>query len=189
MKSPRKGGTGLGLLLFDITVEQRAKWHDLPGAVANSGTFDFPVRREVVLGATFDGLANGGDLRLTPHFIETAKKLERQGVRAIAGECGFMAIFQQEISAAVSVPVITSSLIQVPLVYRMLGKNQRVGVLTYNSKSLSEKHFNGVGWSSKDIPISVAGVEQKESWPGRLTAGPFACSILLMNTRGNAWRY
>jgi hypothetical protein len=39
-----------------------------------------------------------------------------------------------------------------------------VGILTYRANFLSEAHFQGVGWRSKDIPIAVAGVQDQSAW-------------------------
>ena len=60
---------------------------------------------------------------------------------------------------AVSVPVVSSSLILVPLVYRMLSY-KKIGLLTADSEKLAEKHFNGVGWSSRDIPVAIKGINE-----------------------------
>ena len=40
-------------------------------------------------------------------------------MQAITTNCGFLAKFQREIAAAVTVPVFTSSLMLVPMVHRM----------------------------------------------------------------------
>ena len=66
-----------------------------------------------------------------------AKVLEREGVRAITTSCGFLARYQRELASAVSVPVFTSSLLLVPLVFRMLQEDQTVGILTIDAASLS----------------------------------------------------
>jgi len=42
----------------------------------------------------------------------------------------------------------------------MLKPDQRVGILTANSDSLGERHFNAVGWSAKDVPIAVQGLQR-----------------------------
>ena len=63
-------------------------------------------------------------------MIKTAREMEKDGIRAITTSCGFNAVFQSELSNSVSVPVFTSSLLQVPMVYRMLGKGYLVGIIT-----------------------------------------------------------
>jgi hypothetical protein len=162
LKSLEKFEAAIGVLLLEGDGSKYDK--NRPGLMTSTKTFDFPVIGEVVKGASPKRVIVDGDLTLTPHFVEAAKKLEQHGVKAIAGDCGFMALFQMEISRAVSIPVFSSSLILVPLVYRMLRENQKVGILTFNSGYISDKHFRGVGWSSKDFPVSVLGVEEMESW-------------------------
>lgn len=155
----------IGILTFDSSGQKTSPYNaDTPGLQMSKGTFDFPVIGEAVQGATGKNVVVEQDLTLTPHFIKAAKKLEQRGAKAISGQCGFMALFQQEITKSVSVPVLTSSLILVPLLYRMIGTGQKVSILTFNAKLLSEKHFNAVGWSSEDFPVVIAGVEEIESW-------------------------
>jgi Asp/Glu/hydantoin racemase len=147
----------IGVLDLDLGPERIELPEDTPGYLRNNDTFDFPVKRETVRGATWEKLVMEPE-KLTPSFIDAARNLEKRGVRAIAGNCGFMAIQQREIVKSVSVPVITSSLLLVPIVYRMLPENKRVGILTFDSEALSEKYFNGVGWSARDIPIALCGM-------------------------------
>ncbi len=167
MESLTKSETAIGVLLLEIPEEKDRKPKfdpNTPGYVSGNKTFDFPLKTEAVQGVSRRTWVLDGNPKLAPHFIEAAKKLEQQGVKGITSTCGFTALVQREISTAVSIPVFTSSLLLVPLVYRMLGENQKVGILTRHSRALTEKHFNGAGWSSKDIPISVAGVEEIDSW-------------------------
>jgi len=93
-------------------------------------------------------------------FIEAAQELKKEGVRAIVGGCGFQAIYQLEMTQALDIPVFTSSLIQVPIIYRSLKKDRKVGIITANSQCLSEEYFRAVGWSSKSIPVRIAGLEK-----------------------------
>ena len=151
----------IGVLNLDAVPGRVKVEEDTPGNLRNDETFDFRLKREIVRGVT-DERFRVDDPELAPYFVEAAKKLEARGVRAIAGDCGFIATYQQDIARAVSVPVVTSSLILVPLVYRMLAGNKRVGILTdAGSRNIAERHFNAVGWSSKDIPIAIKGFKAK----------------------------
>ena len=94
-------------------------------------------------------------------FIAAARDLERAGVSAITTSCGFLALFHRELADAVQVPVFSSALLQVPLAQAMLRRDQRVGILTAHSGALTEQHFLGVGWSSKEIPVKVVGLEDE----------------------------
>jgi hypothetical protein len=88
-----------------------------PGHIKNASTFDFPVTFKVVKGATTKKVVDYGDRSLLEPFIAAARELESEGVEAITGSCGFLALFQREIADAVNIPVFLSSLIQVPMVY------------------------------------------------------------------------
>lgn len=156
----------IGFLMDDLSEMARLHWDALPGAGYIKYSYDFPIIREIVPGATEQRLIDsGGDLSLTPQVIETAKKLEAKGVKAISTGCGFFAMFQQEVARAVSIPVVLSSLLQVPLVSEIIGKDRKIGILTWSRKFLGEPFFNAVGWSSKDIPVVIGkGLDEFPVW-------------------------
>ncbi len=143
-------GQPIGVLMSDAVVPR------LPGDVGNAFTFDFPVRYRVVRGATWDRYASADPSLLEP-FVTGARELEAEGVRAITGSCGFLALFQRELADAVAVPVFASSLIQVPMVARMLRRDQQVGILTADSRSLTPRHLAACG--IEDLPVVVWGSE------------------------------
>lgn len=140
----------------------------IPGLVACEDTFPFPRKVQVVTGGTVEKMTSGSK-ELRDPIIDAARELEREGVVAIMGTCGFMSLFQPDLQESVNVPVYTSSLLLVPLVYRMIPKGKRVGILTFRADYLSEAHFRGAGWSSDEIPIVVAGVEDQSAWQLILT--------------------
>ena len=90
-------------------------------------------------------------------FLQAAQRLESAGVRAITGSCGFLALFQRELTAAVNIPVFSSSLIQVPMVHNVLRTGQQVGVLTASAPNLTPRHFEAVGAGA--IPVAIQGME------------------------------
>ncbi len=129
------------------------------GHIKHPASFDFPILYKTVQGATIDRLIRERDPELLKPFIEAAQELEREGVKAITGSCGFLALHQKALADAVNIPVFMSSLIQVPLVSRMLKSDQKVGVVVANSDALSVDHLNGVGIA--DEPMVVAGMQQQ----------------------------
>ena len=135
----------------------------IPGDMGNAGTFDFPVRYHRVDGASPDKVVRGGHQALLPSFIEGARFLEREGVRAVTTNCGFLAKFQREMAAAVSIPVFTSSLMLVPLVHRMLPPGRAVGIMTVDASSLRPEHYAGAG-IGPEIPTVVAGLETEKEF-------------------------
>lgn len=128
-----------------------------PGHIKNPSSLPFPALYEMIDGVTVPDLLNNPTLDLLEPFLEGAKKLEREGVRAITGSCGFLALFQQELAAAVDIPVFASSLIQVPLAFHMTGASAPVGVLTADASALTAAHFKSVG--AGDIPVAIQGME------------------------------
>jgi hypothetical protein len=145
-------GEAVGVLTLD-TVFPR-----LPGDVGNATTFDFPVRFSVVRGASPRRVVHEQDPALLKPFIDAAQELEAAGCRAITTTCGFLALFQKEMAASVGVPVFTSSLLQVPVVYRMLRPDQIIAILTAHSDALNERVLAAVG--AEGIPHVVGGSQE-----------------------------
>jgi Asp/Glu/hydantoin racemase len=128
-----------------------------PGHIRNPAALDFNLSYEVVKGATVKILLTNPSPEFVQPFIDAAKRLEAKGVAAITGSCGFLALFQKELSAAVDIPVFVSSLIQLPMVFAMTGASAPVGVLTASRSSLTSKHFDAVG--AGNIPVVIQGME------------------------------
>jgi aspartate/glutamate racemase len=131
----------------------------IPGHIRNPATFDFPVAYKVVAGATAERVVRQADPRLLEPFVEAARELEAEGAAAITSACGFLALFQRELADAVGVPLYASSLVQVPMVARMLRTDQKVGVLVARKASLTRRHLAAVG--AEDVPVCVAGMEDQ----------------------------
>jgi len=140
----------IGVLCLETAFEK------IPGHIRNPSTFDFPVVYEVVTGATPERLVARADPTLLQPFIDSARKLEAAGVAAITSGCGFLVLFQRQLADAVSVPLFSSSLIQVPMVARMLRGDQRVGLLVANRDALTPRHLAAV--DADRIPVAVAGM-------------------------------
>jgi len=135
----------------------------LPGSYHNPATFPYPVTHRHVSGARVD-VVTGGDRDILGAYIKSAQEMERDGCRAIATSCGYTSHFQAAISAAVTVPVATSSLLLVPLVERLIPPGAKIALLTFDANRFNEGLAKGVGWSLKTSPVIVAGVENTESW-------------------------
>ncbi|QTX31835.1 aspartate/glutamate racemase family protein [Aminithiophilus ramosus] len=156
-KSRSWDGEPIGILILD------AAYPCVPGNVGNATTFPFPVRYKEIRGSSIERLLNERDPELLKPFIEGAKELEAEGVRAITGACGFMALFQRQVAEAVEVPVFLSSLLQVPFIYRTLTSKQKVGVITASARCLTDEHYANVG-ITKEMPLVVCGMEDQEEF-------------------------
>jgi hypothetical protein len=167
-------GFSLGILMLE------ARFPRVPGDLGNATTFPYPVLYHVVRGASPERVVLEADPTLLEPFVAGARELERGGVRAITTNCGFLAMFQRELAAAVSVPVFTSSLLLVPLVSRMLGPERRVGILTVYGPALGERHWRGLGWSPETLPLAILGLERYASFTQALigNAPSFATEAL-----------
>ena len=145
-------GCKIGILVLDSQIPR------IPGDLGNATTFAFPVAYKIVRGASIERVVNGTDPALLEPFIEGARQLEAEGCKAITTSCGFLAIFQKEMAAAVNIPVFTSSLVQVGFAHAMLGPGKKVGVIVSEPQNLSRRHLEGVG--IEHIPMVVRGVEK-----------------------------
>lgn len=132
-------GVPLGILMLE------ARFPRISGDMGNGTTWPFPVLYRVVRGASPEKVVLNGAAGLLPDFVEAAQDLVRLGAEAITTNCGFLALFQKELAAAVGVPVATSSLMQVPWVQATLPPGKRVGVVTVSGSSLSPAHLAGAG--------------------------------------------
>jgi aspartate/glutamate racemase len=139
-----------------------AEWNVpfVPGDLNNATTFGFPVRYLAVDGAAGSDVLTGDAAAYGELFVAAAKQLEAEGVRAITGNCGYMAAYQDVVAAAVDVPVFMSSLLQAPMLLRMLAPSQRLGVLVANGKGISEGVLSGAGITDPSR-LLVQGLDHK----------------------------
>jgi hypothetical protein len=131
-------GEAIGILVFD------GRFPRIPGDMGNATTFPFPVRFEVVPGARGRRIIER-DPTLLPVVIEAARSLERAGVKAITTTCGYYIGWQRELADSVSIPLFSSSLMQLPVMLEMLRSDQRVGVITASAEDLAPSFFELAG--------------------------------------------
>lgn len=116
------------------------------GDVGHADTFGVPVSHRVVTGAvprrvvaSAAGLRQSG---LHRPFVDALQALEREGALALTTSCGFLVLLQDELQAAVRVPVISSSLLQLPALLRA---QPEVGVLTISAEHLTADYLLAAG--------------------------------------------
>jgi len=148
-------GEAIGILLLDTRIPFP------PGDVGNATTYTFPVRYEVVEGASIERLINKQDASLLEPFIKAGWGLVKGGVKAITGDCGFMVLFQEQLSREFPVPVFMSSLLQIPFILKILGPGKKVGIITADSRNLTEKHLQAAGVED-EMATKVAGMQDQE---------------------------
>lgn len=143
-------GARVGILMLET------RFPRIPGDMGNGLTWPFPVLYMVVPGATPDRVVRHKSEGLHNAFLDAAAELVHLGADGITTTCGFLSLFQRELAAHVTVPVATSSLMQIPLVERLLPPGKRVGVLSVSAASLTTEHLRAAG---VDPETPVVGTE------------------------------
>ena len=169
---PQPGGTGtataggfLGVVMLDT------KFPRPPGDVGHPDAFGVPTSLRTVRGAWPDKVVQSAaglrGARVVPAFVFVVRAMERDGAKAITTSCGFLVLLQKELQAAVKVPVITSSLMQLP---GLLATHPKVGVLTISASKLGLEHLRAAGVPKNRLKdVIVQGVDPQ---------GEFATAIL-----------
>lgn len=150
-------GHAIGILLVDCSTPF------IPGDVGNASTYPFPVVYRTIPGVTLTRLIDEADKSLTDVVIDTARELEKMGVRAISSDCGYMIHFQAEVAAAVSVPVIMSSLIQLPMLERSIGPDKKIGIICANRPRLTADMLVLAGLRDPDRAV-IRGMEGSKNF-------------------------
>ncbi len=148
-------GEPIGILLLD---QDHCPF--VPGDVANATTYSYPVRFRSVEGLTPARLFRHDDT-LYGDVLAAGRELVQNGVRAVTSDCGFMALYQQDLARELAVPVFMSSLIQISFIGTLIGSERRIGVVTANAGSLTDELLHCAGVSSSDRVV-VAGLEHTE---------------------------
>lgn len=139
-------GARLGILMLE------ARFPRIHGDMGNALTWPFPVLYKVVRDASPERVVRRRAEGLLPAFLDAAEELVQLGADGITTNCGFLSLFQAEVSARVKVPVATSSLMQIPMVQATLPPGKRVGVLTVDARALTPDHLKAAG-APIDTPV------------------------------------
>jgi len=146
-------GQAIGILQLDCSLPF------IPGDVDNASTYRYPVLYRVV-----PGLSTAACLRGAPDLeaaaFETAVALEKQGVRAISSDCGFMLQFQDAVRRAVRVPVMMSSMLQLSMIAASLAESRPIAVVTADSTNLTSEFLKRNGVSVRN-PVIIRGLEKE----------------------------
>ncbi|MSU90593.1 aspartate/glutamate racemase family protein [Rhodobacteraceae bacterium 2CG4] len=145
-------GASLGILMLE------ARFPRIHGDIGNAATWPFPVQYRVVRGASPDKVVCQDPMELADRFGDAARDLVAAGCDGLTTNCGFLALLQDRIAREVPVPVATSSLMQIPMVQRMLPPGRRVGVLTISKASLTHRHLIAAGVEDP-AAVPVAGTD------------------------------
>jgi Asp/Glu/hydantoin racemase len=140
-------GSAVGILMLET------RFPRIPGDMGNADTWPFPVLYKVVKGASPARVVRERANGLLDAFLEGARELADLGADGITTTCGFLSLFQDEIARHVGVPVATSSLMQAPMIARVLPPGRQVGILTISAKTLTPEHLATAGVAA-DTPVA-----------------------------------
>lgn len=132
-------GASIGIMMLNT------RFPRVPGDIGNASTWPFPVHYKVVAAATPDNVVRADATPLLGAFIEAGQELIALGCDGIATNCGFLVPFQAELSRALEVPVLSSSLLQYQMIAQTMPAGRSVGVLTISSETLSPQHLAAAG--------------------------------------------
>ena len=130
----------IGVLMLDTAFER------VPGDAGHMGSYHMPARARVVAKAgSLDVVRNGlPSPDLIAGFCTAARALEAEGAVAITSTCGFLVTVQDQIAAAVRVPVMVSALSLFGLLRTAYG-GRPIGILTASAPSLGALAHQAAG--------------------------------------------
>ena len=130
------------------------------GDIGNAASFDFPVifRKMEGIGSSDAVTTHPDRPRVLAALKANAEALAAEGAVGLSTSCGFLALYQDELSAVSPVPVATSALLHIKAL-----KDKRVGVITASARNLTPAHFEAVG-APGDTPF--VGLPEDSSFAG-----------------------
>lgn len=151
-----------------------------PGSILNPASYNMPVVLETVSGAWAEVVIRGAP-HLEAAFVAAARRLAERGAAVITANCGFSIRHQSAIAAAVSVPVVTSSLLLLPVLLRQLPKNAAIAVLTADSTQLTQDLL-GIHDPLECARVVVGGVEGGEMLRNEVKRPPQQTAVSVIET-------
>ncbi|MDR3435383.1 aspartate/glutamate racemase family protein [Telmatospirillum sp.] len=139
-------GVTVGILMV------KTYFRRFPGDIGNAETWSFPVQYRIVDESSPARMTELHKESLLAPFKAAAQDLIAAGVDGIATTCGFLSIYQKELADFCGIPVATSSLLQVPMVERLISSDKRVGILTYDGAALTGPYLEAAGIAA-DTPV------------------------------------
>ncbi|MEM3462508.1 MAG: aspartate/glutamate racemase family protein [Candidatus Bathyarchaeia archaeon] len=167
-----QGGRAIYGIVLGI-ISNETVFPRVPGDSGNVSTYPFPTIIKAVRQPIERIISR--DPELLKEYIEAVREFEKAGVMAITTVCGFNIIFQEELTSASKVPVFSSSLLQLPLVQRIIPKGKKIGIITANGR-IFNRHKNDLLSSAgldPSTPIVIKGLEDYDGWSSIVKVKPF----------------
>ena len=142
-------GRPIGILMLEESIPCP------PGTMGNPTTFHYPVRFEIVKGVDISSLRDLNNPDSFRPFLDAAHLLIDKGAAAITGNCGLMIVHQERLAKALPIPVLMSSLVQLPTIAQLLTPQAQIGIIAASRRSLKREHLL-MATGGADIPIALA---------------------------------
>ncbi len=148
----------LGVIMLDTGFRR------FPGDIGDAGSHDPPALFERVPGASaarvVGGIASLTDPTLRREalgpFLEAGRRLVARGATGITTSCGFLVAYQRELADGLPVPVLTSALCLLPAIAAAVPASGRIGILTFDARSLGDQHLDAAGFTGKAKIVGLA---------------------------------
>jgi len=126
----------LGILMLDT------RFPRIVGDIGNAASYDYPVifRKMAGIGSADAVTTHPDRPRVLAALKANAEALAAEGAVGLSTSCGFLALYQDDLSAVSPVPVATSALLHIKAL-----KGKKVGVITASARNLTPAHFEAVG--------------------------------------------
>ncbi|HEX4806112.1 MAG TPA: hypothetical protein VFU94_09440 [Conexibacter sp.] len=130
-----------------------------PGGVGHAATYRYPVVMRTI------DCADMASPEFEARAVEAACWLEAQGVVAVTSDCGTLIRHQRAVAEAISVPVILSPLLQLPLVIGAVGGPERVGIVAAVAENVDAEQLRLAGVAGADAGrIAIAGMQDQPAF-------------------------
>lgn len=147
-------GHALGVAILDTEIPRPV------GDVGNARTFDYPVDYAIAAGTRGADMGAPWNQKMADTFVRTVEELAVRGSRVAISSCGLLACYQTEVASRSPVPIAMSSLIQLPLVLRILPPEQRVLLITIRRDAVREEHLVDSGVVAADLDrVRIVGLD------------------------------
>lgn len=156
----------LGVMMLDTGFRR------YPGDVGHPATWPEGTLFARVAGATVEEIVDADGARHLNGFVSAGEALGAAGATLLTTTCGFLVRHQAELARRLPLPVVTSSLLQLPLVEAAHG-GRPVGVLTFSADRLLPADFAAAG--ARTTPL-VEGLDPDGAFARHIRGGP-ECSL------------
>ncbi|SJM57434.1 aspartate/glutamate racemase family protein [Gulosibacter sp. 10] len=138
----------------------------IPGTAGHPGSYRFAVIARPLCHEALQRLALRADPELYPSVLEAAELVVTEGASGVITTCGYFTPYQTALSRDLPVPVLSSSLLQLPMIRALVG-DRTILVLASNRAAADARCIRAAGLDPRDRVI-VRGLDGP---------GPFAAQV------------